>query len=916
MATGLIAFVVCLMAATVTAQQPVLMLDSRFNSAEDVDGDGWPDGWGRVTDRVHPHYVKAAIGYHHGTELDEVREARRQASQIYLAWQQKRPPGEIIPERVPAPIDDLLESTIANRCLTIEMDGGWAEIYSPLIELDSRFVYRMTANVRTDAQDEYDLLLRLCEIVPNAPPKTLQEATCPCNQPQWKTLSIVQTIEEEQSPAMARLHFIIRPRSFRSLRGRIEIDNVMVERSPKLTVALDPSRGVIRCGDSVKLACTVTGMSEAEGHVRVQLFDVDGQIVDTRDTKILPVPAGGRPTANDQSEPNAAGYVGHCQLEFPVERPGYYRCVAESFQGSKVQFRQDVAFACLPELQATRNNKIALSLPSAGDQVPWTDIEAIAGDLRIGGLHVPIWQRTDAEAIQAMAVSLRNLESAGLKIVGVLDRPPSTVQDQFHDANRLSLAGLLEQVTIWKPLLRPIWESTCLQLEAIQIGWNHSESLGNDKRHAAAIAEIRQQTNLYGSGCKLIIPVELLQWRPSKLEPTDGADHWIIQSDTRLTAAELRSWGQKLSREQPTTVEIELPADEASLSGKVYRLAEILVALANPETPGAVCGPALSAEVVDPTGMPGELYLPLAHLADWTTEMQSVEAIVLPDGRQAVLFRQGSRDCLLCMPHLRRINGLKESLFWWGKQATVRDVWGRPLELEKGDGLYSGASKLPLTQWPILVDGVDRELIAWQNGITLAMDQLTAAAGQSATFQIDATNPTEEPAEGTIDLIADSILQEESVRLDLAVPPRGASAAKEDGLLRSDLAAGDFPVQLLVRLKRPRPLQFVIDEQLRLGLPDIIIRDQCTWDGSVLAIKISVDNTSGANTGFDMQLRLPDRPRIRFQMIDIERHKEHTVFVAMAEPMHGQRLRLSCEQLYTQLTINHYIDVPTRTLTK
>jgi hypothetical protein len=126
-----------------------------FGANEDLRRDGWPDAWTRRTGQDYPKFLPISIHQNarSSEELAEIENLRRFSSQCCVAWEQSKWFWRVIPEKVPAAIDLLLERTLLNPYLRFQMDGGAAEVSSPPIPVDVHSVYFMTALIHCDSAD-------------------------------------------------------------------------------------------------------------------------------------------------------------------------------------------------------------------------------------------------------------------------------------------------------------------------------------------------------------------------------------------------------------------------------------------------------------------------------------------------------------------------------------------------------------------------------------------------------------------------------------------------------------------------------------------------------------------------------------------------------------------------------------------
>lgn len=275
-----------------------------FQRSEDRNVDQWPDGWRRRTGRNFPGYVPIRIAPRDPDSAQAARAAEPVLSRMWLAYRSGKFFKRFIPESTPEPIAEFLDRFLINNCLTIEMDGGAAEVQSPAFRLDPRFTYTLDASLACEELEGHRAWVEILmldaagEVVASA--KT-PEVTGTSN---WRVLTTRSLSSEGLQNGQVIIH--VEPLKSSKLNGKVRVDEIRLYRMPKLELALDVPHHVAAPDQPVEVTCAVLGVQNARSMVNFRLIDHFGQTVQRATAPLTPVAPSESSTAETAASDEAA----------------------------------------------------------------------------------------------------------------------------------------------------------------------------------------------------------------------------------------------------------------------------------------------------------------------------------------------------------------------------------------------------------------------------------------------------------------------------------------------------------------------------------------------------------------------------------------------------------------------------------
>ena len=884
----------------------VELFRSDFSADEDANNDSWPDEWTRVMDRQHPKYISIATQYRSDFDPLEVQAARRSMSQMMLAWQYKKRPGDVIPEAVPKKLDRLFEETVFDRCLQIDMNGSAAAIQSSEFLIEPQFTYEIIADLQCENLNNYDLILNLISSPSKEQTSVLQSSESMSGTMEWQTVTLFEQMSGETGPMQARLRIDVTPRNFSALNGIARIDNVRVIRSPRLTVSVTPSDRVISPNELVFLDCQITGLASDQVDVSIDLYDVDRNLIQDKTVQTTKkIHTESQRTLNNSEN---AG-INVCQASLEIASPGYYT-IEVSLKGTKSKaFSKEISLAVIEkvDLPSRPNPRFAIELPQAGSGLSWSDTTKLITRLNLGCIKLPVWWDTsNSSHLANLSRTLEILSAQDIRTVAVLDHPPASQIDKFPGKSGETAASALEYFDVWQPLMQSVWQNVCLHTQRFQIGWDDQIEFAKSPKLPQILSNLQSQMTLFGPACNILISNDIFAATDSASPNTQTT----LYTRPNLTGEEIKNYGSFTndSSGKSKWISIGLENRPGPVSSQdVVALCRKMVAVQTSNFEAGTFSRKSVGSIIKADGGPGPMMLPIHNLANWLHEADAFEWIEVLPASQGLLFQSNGQSNLLLMPS----NSDKRQHAWLGKDITAIDIWGRDVELTHDITKPFNPIIIDPLKWPLLVKNVNRKLIQWRNAIELTVTELEINFLGVAAIPFQVANPDLAAVSGEVRLICSDLFLDSEVVTPFALLCEQSNVFSTPATLKPNIAEGDFDLVIEVELQSPDNFGFVLNRTVHVGLPGIKLQSKCDLlANDVLRINLLAVNSTGDKVSLDMLLFLPDQPRQRLQMIDVRETGNQTFFIQNASRYSGRTLRLSCEQIGQKRGINHLIAVP------
>ncbi|MFO0942348.1 MAG: hypothetical protein U0930_16540 [Pirellulales bacterium] len=705
-----------------------VIFSAEFQRTQDKNADRQPDGWTRLRDREHPSFIRSGINARDLDAAKKAKETELTLTKLHHAWTTKTWNPNYVPEIIPPNLAAMVDKTILNDCYEVRMDGGAFELASPRFDLDTRYDYILQSDLdcRELTSHKAQVELRIYQRNGNllntySVPAVTQNQT-------WKVAkSDIISIPGE---GVVRGEIVITVTQARPNFGRgvARFDNIQLQRMPTLTIKSTAANNISVPGVPVDFSCFAAGLSATTTSIQLEITDIDGNSVG-KDSKPLlrqeeaTIPSG-RFTSTTKLKNSNKSEKSFAIFTHTFNRPGLYKVQAKV--GNSIR---QVMIAVLDTASAEKS-PFGISIQALTKNSDVSDLLSLAQSAQLGWIKVPIWfDEHDTNSSKATSSLLKGLRTQGVKTIGVLDAPPSSQFILFdEDPSRGQAISHLQNPKVWEPLLDPILTQLNSYLDYIQLGADQDTSFMFAMKATEVIDKARAVFQYYFQDPKLVICWDWLM--PSDIDsenetsPTISAVQYGTQSP--LSATELNSYAQAQSKLRAKTwVSIDpLPESSYSLHDRVEDLLEKMINVKLSGVQAAFLTKPFDSEtgILDEMRLPTKLIVPWAHIASAVGPRTSIGSVELPGGSRNITFKGQSRDVMV----LWNTRPVVEQ-FYFGEKITVLDVWGREIPVSQiNEPSGSTVQSISVGSWPLLIYGVDCDVIRWRQEFQLLVDNLAS----------------------------------------------------------------------------------------------------------------------------------------------------------------------------------------------
>jgi len=886
-----------------------------FGTKEDPQQDGWPDGWVRRKDVKHPGFIPIQIRKKSTSDLEvaEVERLRRSLGQLVLAWETNKRPWEVIPESIPNGVNRFIERTFLDPFLSIEMDGGSVEIYSPKVPVGQHSLYGLQVDIRSEAE-YFNAFGQLRFLDSNGQLLFTTKTNAISGIKEWTRVRATGAYQDDPRIAYVQVALTIEPDSPQAFRGSIGFDRVRIVQMPKIDLQLNRTNRMYSTRETVDLKCLASGLKSGPMRVEMKLIDHNGDVVDRTTRELQRVDSSKplmvqTPIATPKSQSSNAGgevhWKGECEWSFDPLQPGYYQLVTQLKQLSTVFFEQSESFVVLPRLSSIEPDlRFGWTLNETAYRWKIEHFLELLREGRTGRVKLPIWfDSKSLETQKLLCDTIDKLQNAEISCVGIIHSPLGSQSVKKDTVQSYSQTAALEDPAVWQPMLEPVFRAMCLRVLDFQIGYDDDVQFANNPRYASSINGLRTLIRRYAPEASIVAP------RTPWLAPPP-IDRWQISDEFGITESE---WDLSVSERGETLVPwtsiTPVSLEKYSLGVRTRDLAARMIAsLRKPDGRSvAWISDPLSEEsgFLSPEGTPREMFVPYRTMIDALLHKSYIGKLDLKSGSENALLSDEQNSCFVVWS----TKPTEEQLFL-GANATASDIWGRPVPIQTIQTPYGPEHRFAIDQWPVIIKGVDTQVALWRMGLNLDAKRIDSLVGLSQEVQVIFKNPFSYPASGRIELVAPDVFANEVESSLFELGPKSTGTIPVKVLLRSDISALDTPVHIIAYMNGVPSVQFAVEKILRIGNDEVDIETRYRIsDADELWIDIDVTNYLDKPVGFDCMLLIPDRRRERVIIPRVVDRTTKTLVLAKASELLNQTLWLRCEQISTRRVLNYRIKI-------
>ncbi len=891
-----------------------------FYQSEDQNSNLWPDRWQRRRDRNHPAYIDMRIVPRDLAVARKVSEAKKLLIQAHHAWETGTWDPNYVAETTPPDIARFLDRTVLDSCMEVRMDGGAAELISPIFDMDPRFSHQLGCEISCDDLNGHAAWVELQMLDEDKNVLETVRSRSVSGTADWQQQSI-----RAESPPMGklrwgRIHIRIEPRKSLHIAGVARFDNLSIHRMPRLALSSELKMNVAEPGQEITITCTAMGIKSDVNTVQFELLDEQGRRLrqETIELKKQYVsPQAEHLVFKREDRPYYAfgntssdAYDGSSSWKLVIDDPGLYRVTVNLGRNAGADQRRALLLAVMRDEVIENPGPFGWSIPAFGSGLKPVEIPELVTRFGAGWVKYPIWyDMTDSAQSDQLVNLTERLQAFDIKCVGRLDTPPPSQRQAFgNDDDELHAVTVFRDVEAWEPLLEPVLTRMGMRLTWFQLGGDHDVSFMGTSDVVELLTTIRARMQTYCQELRISIGWDWLEHAP----PTSTDSPWNsihYRTAPQLTAAELRDYAQATSEEQPDIwVNIDpLPASTYSLHDRVQDLTERMIEVRKGNVRAAFLTNPFDPErgLFTADKNAGEMLIPWHSLVTSIGGRQFVGSINMPHSSANHIFSDGNDGVML----MWNSTPVQERLFL-GKNISATDVWGKPLPVStvtNRNGMEEQV--INVGEWPLIIRGVNVEVVRWRQFFELKTDHLASRVGAAITLPVSLTSPFEQSISGTMTLVSDTLLAEGQVQLPLQI----ASGRKQDREipleLRGDASAGTHQLRFDFDIDANERFQFSVYREITLGMGDVrFVWDSTRLSDNQILLRLELQNNTDAPISFDCKLFPPGQPYQRFQILQAApgfTSKEFTLNVTDS----GQLLEhwIRCEGIGTGRILNYRI---------
>ncbi|MGE0755904.1 MAG: hypothetical protein AB7F89_13065 [Pirellulaceae bacterium] len=830
-----------------------------FESASDANFDAWPDHWTRRKERGYPAYIGIEI-------VDDAK----------------------------AP------SSAPNRCLRIKLDGGAAEVFSPSIPVSSRFNYALEGRIRTSGL-QYDIVtLKVGFYDKSGTLVETYESEPVCEADEWLTMRLGPVRPESEQLRYAVVSAHVRPTGPADLWGEVFLDDLRLERLPRISLEMNNEFSVYSNPEDVQVACRVSGLMTDQPRVRFELTDVHGQVHDSLETTMEAVPAG---RSDNAAVPS--GFAGNASWKPRLPGVGFYN-IGVSIPGYAGRKR---SVAVVAPLGTGDKSEFGWSLPQGEMPFHIKSLPSLLGQIGLGWVKFPVWYSATAnERADELAWFAERLSSNHVNLVGVLDQPPADIRSSFGSAAWIPAASLFDDRAVWYPALDPVLTRLSLKVRWWQLGRDDDTSFNSLPDVEAKVRAIRDDLTSFGQQVKVGFP-----WRTVDEPPQvpRGQPSWSFLSfieNLPLTANETGEYfgRPELSQCDTWIVVHTLSSQEYDLDSRIQDLLQRVLAAKIAKAKGIFIADPFNRDhgLMNQDGSPNELFLPWRTAASLIGGATYLGSMKLPGGSSNQIFVRDAeavmvvwndtptRECLYLGEHVQVVDV-------WGQTSAARDVV---------DGEFQ-EQEIDVGPMPVFITGLDPNIAAWRMQFQFETERLASIFGQSQSVIYRFRNTLSQPVGGRLSVLVPSAWQSENATRHFKLTAGEEHQDELRVMLGTDVSSGPQPLQVLFDLSVGREIRFRLNETIEVGLGDIQIDMSTSLDeqGNLVVRQDLINNTE-KSVSFNCLLFVPNRRREKRQVFYLNQGRVTNTFVlANGRELLGKTLWLRAEEINGARILNEKV---------
>jgi len=868
-----------------------------FGKDWDKNYDGWPDDWTRRRGRGYPHYVSMHI------DADSP------------------PPG--------------------GSCLRVELDGGAAAAYSPIIEVSPLFAFVLDVFVKTEGLKHDRVHLSLTFLDRDRKKVESFDSRKIRATGGWMKLRLGPVMPKSGEARQAVIGLHVEPTAREDLTGEVAFGDVWLGRLLRTSLKTENQGNLFFNPDDVQITCNASGFTDEQLEVTFQLEDVLGNVLTEAKRPFLVRSMDQNAVLSLDAfvdQPN--GFQGKASWVPEIPGPGFYRVRSMIAGDGGFVHRRELTLAVVTPRHSQPGGEFGWTLPGGNKPLSLPALSQLLGQSGVNWAKYPLWfdESGGEPTIEQLVDFSERLTAQDIEMVGLLCVPPEGLRKKFGEVNSLSAADIFRTgPNVWYPSLEPVLTRFVTLIRWWQLGNDVDTSFVDYPQLHEKILEIRTKLDRFAQDVNLVIGWDWMRELPAATPPASESDRFgssktvssgsarsgpgaavsgrgapwrglTISANPSMTPEELARYLKATSDYKTHRWVVVEPLSKTHYPLEI-RAADLVRRMIAAKLHGAdavFCPQPFDDQrgLMNADGTPAELFMPWRTTALALGGAKYIGSIELPFGSPNLIFAHYDEAVMVVWN-----DDPREEVMYLGEDVRQTDIWGN----ERRPETRGHRQVIEVGRLPTFVGPIDLPVARWRMDVQLRQNRIPSIAGVKHENSLSLQNHfgdgvsgrvemlfpeswTVDPRDGRFRLAADE-------RIDLPTSitlPFGAESGRH--LIRFDFHIGPAGKK-----------KFSAYREMQIGMGGVLIDIQTRLNGQgQLEVLQTFINNTAAEVNFRCQLFAPNRRRLRTQIIGLKSSEDTQVYVLEdGRELIGETLWLSAEEMNGRRVLNyHFIARP------
>lgn len=842
-----------------------------FDASTDKNYDYWPDNWTRFRGRGFPIYQPIGI--------DE----------------DSAPPS-------------------GGRSLRVDLDGGSAAVYSPLIEVQPFYSFVLEGHVRTEnlKYDTVSMTLNFfnsskqCIRTVRSPRVTMTEG--------WEKIRLgpVDPGDEDICYVQIGLHV---DRGHRAdLFGVVEFADVWLGSLPRISLWSNETQNIFMVGQPIEVSCMASGFEGDVYRVRMTLKDVLGEEITHTVQEMETEKASENTNLVDGSEDEAkTAMIGTTKWSPPIPGQGFY-WVSISMPGEDgFAHTRRLGILVLDKNQPISGGRFGWSLPDGSGPLSFQMLGKLISQSGINWIKYPLWideEEWTPEMQSQLMGFYERLSSCRIKLIGMLCNPPESLRERFgrqedEDLTAAEIFGISPDV--WFPSMEMSLARLSTQVEWWQLGDDQDTSFTAIPRLTSKLEDVKNSFDSIGLDARLAFA---WNWEYALPRLGFGDQSWLALSlceSPSFTHDELRAYSESYRGSATPWITLRpLSSKDYSLETRSVDLVRRMMVAQMVNARAVFCPKPFDDEhgLLTSDGQPSELFMVWRTMAYVMAGAKPIGSIRMPNESLNQIFTRED-DAVMLVWNPRPVT----EKMYLGDDIKVTDIWGRSVQTEKSNG----RDIISVGPIPLIVTGLNKAVAQIRRSFHFAKEDYPDQFGRPLDNVIYFRNEFPEGASGKLEMNIPAAWRQQPADIRFRLADYERFSQPFTLTFPFNATSGLHPVRIDFEVFADKKYHFSVYRDIKLGIGDVFVEmtTHMTENGELVVVQKMI-NRSDKIANYQVQLFAPGRRRQKKYMLDIGRGSQVIEFrYPDGKELEGKSLWLRAEELDGPQIINCRITVDT-----